>query len=280
MRLRIRHQSTFRYDSPARGALQKLRLTPRQCDSQSIVNWRIEVDRECRLSAGEDAFGNILHCFSADGPFDSLTTVVEGEVETFDTSGVVRGAVERFPPALYLRETPLTRPSDSLRAFAHEITARRSDALSHLHELVAAIFAVMTFDADSTHVATDADEAFQQKRGVCQDFAHLFIACARALGIPARYVSGYLWRADSQDEQTAGHAWAEGYVDDLGWVGFDPAHGLSPGESYVRVAVALDYLGAAPIRGARFGGGDEVLDVNVRVRAAQTRTHMQSQTQS
>lgn len=276
MRLRIRHQSTFRYDSPVRGALQNLRLTPRPCDGQSVVNWRIEVDRECRLAAREDAFGNILHCFSADGPFESLTTLVEGDVETFDTAGVVRGAIERFPPALYLRETPLTRPNDSLRAFAHEITAKQNDALARLHELLAAIFAVMTFDAESTHAATSAAEAFQQKRGVCQDFAHVFIACARARGIPARYVSGYLFLSDGEEEQTAGHAWAEAYVEDLGWVGFDPAHGLSPNEAYVRVAVALDYLGAAPILGARFGGGDEILDVSVRVEAAQTQSQIQS----
>jgi transglutaminase-like putative cysteine protease len=280
MRLRIRHQSSFLYASPARGALQNLRLTPRQCDSQNILSWRIDVDRECRLSSGEDAFGNMLHCFSADGPFESLTTMVEGEVETFDTSGVVRGAIERFPPTLYLRETPLTRPSDSLRAFAREITSKRSDALARLHELLAAIFAVMTFDADATHAGTDAAEAFQQKCGVCQDFAHIFIACARAQGIPARFVSGYLWRADGRDEQTAGHAWAESYVEGLGWVGFDPTHGLSPDEAYVRVAVGLDYLGAAPTRGARFGGGDEALNVNVRVGAAQARAPVQSQAQS
>jgi transglutaminase-like putative cysteine protease len=104
---------------------------------------------------------------------------------------------------------------------------------------------------DATHVATTAAEAFDKKSGVCQDFAHLFIACARELSIPARYVSGYFLRSDGEGHQPASHAWAEAHVDDLGWVGFDPAHGLSPDDAYVRVAAALDYLGAAPVRGAR-----------------------------
>jgi transglutaminase-like putative cysteine protease len=276
MRLRIRHQSTFRYETPVRGALQKLRLTPRQCDSQSIVSWRIDVDRECRLSADEDAFGNIVHCFSADGPFESLTTVVEGEVETFDVCGVVRGAIERFPPTVYLRETPLTLSNDSLRAFAREITAKRKDTLSRLHELLAAIFAVMTYDAQTTHAGTSAAEAFELRHGACRDFAHIFIACARTLGIPSRFVSGYLWRARGEHEQTASHAWAEAHVEDLGWVGFDPARGHSPDEAYVRVAVALDDLGAAPIRGTHFGGGEETLDVNVRIQGAQALRQIQS----
>ncbi|HXY58133.1 MAG TPA: transglutaminase family protein [Methylocystis sp.] len=277
MRLRIRHRSIYRYETPPRGAIVKLRLTPRACASQSIESWRIEICRDCRLEQSEDAFGNIVHCFSVDGPLDRLTTVVEGEVETFETSGVLRGAVERLPPALFLRETPLTAPSERVRAFAQEVAAPRGDALSRLHELLASIFAVMTFDADSIRAATSAAEAFEEKRGGAQDSAHLFIACARALEIPARYVSGYLWRVDAITEQTAGHAWAEAFVEGLGWVGFDPSHGVSPDEAYVRVAAALDCLGAAPIRGAHFGGGGEALDVSVNVSSPAAQAQSQSQ---
>lgn len=272
MLIRIRHETIYRYKEPAKAVLQRLLLTPRNFLGQHIANWRIDVDRDCRLIRGEDAFGNIFHSFSVEGAFDSLATLVEGEVETFDTQGVVQGAIERFPPELYLRETPLTAPSENLRAFAREITARRTDTLSKLHELLAAIYAVMTFDADITHAATTAAEAFEHKGGVCQDFAQLFIACARAIDIPARYVSGYFRRTDGEDDQTAGHAWAEAFVEDLGWVGFDPTHGVSPDEAYVRVAVALDYLGAAPIRGARTGGGGEAMEVKVLVDMARGQT--------
>jgi len=276
MRLRIRHQSVYRYETPPRGVIVKLRLSPRACASQSIGNWRIEVCRDCRLVQSEDAYGNIVHCFCVDGPLDQLTTVVEGEVETFDTAGVLRGAVERLPLELFLRETPLTAPSASVRAFAQEVAAARNDTLSRLHELIASTFAVMTLETDAIRAATSAAEAFQRKRGIAQDFAHVFIACARSLEIPARCVSGYLWRADGETEQAAGHAWAEAFVEGLGWVGFDATHGVSPDEAYVRVAAALDYLGAAPIRGAHFSGAGEALDVSVSVRSAQIQSQSQS----
>lgn len=274
MRIRIRHETTYRYDEPAKSAIQNLRLTPRNYDGQHVADWRIDVDRDCRLIAAEDAFGNVAHRFTAEGPLDSITTLVEGDVTTFDTAGVASGAIERFPPALYLRPTPLTASSPEITDFARAATAQATSALAALHTLTSAIYEKMTFDTDSTHTATTAAEAFEQGKGVCQDFAHLLIACARAIGAPARYVSGYYLRTDG-DHQVAGHAWAEAHVPDLGWVGFDPAHGLSPGERHVRLAIALDYLSAAPIRGSRIGGSGESMEVRVRVAPTQTQSHAQ-----
>lgn len=274
MRIRIRHETTYRYLEPAKFAIQQVRLSPRNYDGQHVTDWRIDVDRDCRLLQSEDAFGNIVHRFTADGPLESITTLVEGDITTFDTAGVVSGALERFPPALYLRQTPLTAPSAAILDFARETTAPEKGTLAALHALLGALYEKTTFDADATHAATTAAEAFEQGKGVCQDFAHLFIACARSIGAPARYVSGYYLRTDGP-EQVAGHAWAEAFVEDLGWVGFDPAHGVSPSERHVRLAVALDYLSAAPIRGARTGGGGESMEVKVRVAPTQS----QSQTQ-
>lgn len=276
MRIRIRHETTYRYLQPARTAVQHLRLTPRNYDGQHVVDWRIEVDRDCRLHQSEDAYGNVLHRFSVDGPLKSISTVVEGEVTTFDMAGVVSGAVERFPPVLFLRETPLTSPSAEIRDFARATTAKETTTLSKLHALLGALYESLTFDTDATHATTTAAECFEHGKGVCQDFAHLFIACARAIELPARYVSGYFLRSDG-DHQVAGHAWAEAYVEDLGWVGFDPANGVAPHENHVRVAAALDYLSAAPIRGARAGGAGETMEVKVRV--AQTPALGQSQAQ-
>jgi transglutaminase-like putative cysteine protease len=276
MRIRIRHETSYRYLEPAKFAIQQLRLTPRNYDGQHIKSWRIDIDRDCRLIASEDAFGNIVHRFTAEGPFESITTMVEGDVTTFDTAGVASGAPERFPPTLYLRQTPLTAPSPAIVDFAHAAAANEGSALGSLHALLASIYEKMTFDLDATHAATTAAEVFEKKKGVCQDFAHLFVACARAIGAPARYVSGYYLRSD-RSAQVAGHAWAEAFVDDLGWVGFDPAHGVSPGEHHVRMAVALDYLSAAPIRGAHFGGAGETMEVKVRVAPTQTQSQSQSQ---
>jgi transglutaminase-like putative cysteine protease len=265
MLIRVRHETVYHYEVPAKGVIQRVLLTPRNNPGQHVRRWRIEINHNSRLQESEDAFGNLAHRFYADGPIGTLATLAEGEVETFDTAGVVRGALERFPPEFYLRETSLTRPSSGLLDFARAATAREKSTLARLHALTAAIYESMTFDDNATHAATAAAEAFGRREGVCQDFAHIFVACARAVEIPARYVSGYFHRSDGVFDQAAGHAWAEAYIDDLGWVGFDPAHGISPDECYVRVAAALDYLGAAPVRGARMGGLSERMEVKVRV---------------
>ena len=270
MRICISHATTYRYESPPSGVTQMLRLTPRDYDGQYVANWRVDLSRDCRLHQHEDAFGNITHSFTADGPFQELRVAVEGEVETTDTHGVVAGAVERFPPGLYLRETSLTEPDGAIVALAEATRASAgADNLAFLHALLNTLFRDMTFDTDPTHTATTAAEAFVLRRGVCQDVTHIFIAAARSAGIPARYVGGHFFRADGVTVQEAGHAWAEAHVDGLGWVGFDPTNGISPTEAHVRIAVGLDYLGAAPVRGTRYGGLGEVMRVEVNVDQAQ-----------
>jgi transglutaminase-like putative cysteine protease len=197
-------------------------------------------------------------------------------------NGLVSDQVERVPAGVFLRETPLTAPDEGIRAFAEAVAAAAGpDPLNLFHALMLAIRDRMRFDVNATDTGTSAVEAFQHRHGVCQDFAHVFIAAARHLGHPARYVGGYLFQpalshwqsqgpagqaqAQATDAQDAGHAWAEALVPHLGWVGFDPANGISPTDAYVRVAVGLDYLGAAPVRGTRYGGSGESLSVKVIV---------------
>ena len=270
MRIRISHATIYRYDTPPTGVTQILRLTPRNHDGQYVVNWRVDLSEDCLLHQHEDAFGNITHSFTAEGPFNELSVAVEGEVDTHDTQSVVRGAVERFPPSLFLRETALTQPDAAIIDFAQTTRAGAgSEALPLLHKLMTALNREITFDTDPTHSATTAAEAFALRRGVCQDLTHIFIAAARQLGIPARYVGGHFYRTDGVTAQDAGHAWAEAYVEYLGWVGFDPTNGIGITEAHVRVAMGLDYLGAAPVRGTRYGGSGETLKVAVHVDQAQ-----------
>lgn len=269
MRIKISHKTIYAYENGAKQAIQIVHLTPRSHEGQFIVNWRIDVDHNCRLTEFEDSLGNIVHSFSVDGPLDRLIIHVEGEVETRDTGGIVAGAVERMPPAFYLRPTELTQTGRKIAAFADKIRARAdATTLAILHALIGAIYKKLRFDTASTDATTRAEEAFAQGHGVCQDFAHVFIAAARHLGVPARYVGGYLCRSDGIEAQEAGHAWAEAYVPDLGWVAFDPAHGLCATDAYVRVAIGLDYLGAAPVRGIRYGGAGETMAVEVKVSQA------------
>jgi transglutaminase-like putative cysteine protease len=273
MRIRISHLTNYRYETPATSMIQMLRLTPRNHDGQYLTRWRIDVSTDCRLDQHEDAFGNITHAFTAEGPLGELTILVEGEVETRDTQGVMRGTVERFPPSLYLRETALTSPDADIAGFAAASRdAAGGDVLKLLHGMLERLHDDMTYDTDPTHSATSAAEAFALKRGVCQDLTHVFIAASRSLGVPARYVSGYFHREDGFCEQDAGHAWAEAFVPELGWVAFDSANGICATDAHVRVAVGLDYLGAVPLRGTRYGGAGEVLSVKVRVAQAAQQT--------
>jgi len=266
MRIRIAHDTVYRYDEPVRGLTQILRLTPRDHDGQHVRRWRIEPSADGRLRPDEDSLGNILHVFSADSWVEELTIRVVGEVETSETHGIVRGAVERLPDAFYLRESPLATADEAIREFTADTAGDFTrDPLAGLHQLLAGLHREVTFDTAPTHAATTAVEAFALRRGVCQDLTHIFIAAARHLGVPARYVSGYFHRSDGVTEQEAGHAWAEAKVPGVGWIGFDAANGISAGEAHLRVAVGLDYLGAAPIRGSRYGGGSESLAVHINV---------------
>jgi transglutaminase-like putative cysteine protease len=267
MRLKIRHETRYGYASPAARVIQTLRLMPRGHASQFVVSWRIDVDQDCRLTRSVDPFGNAIHAFTLDGPIDALAIVAEGSVETQDTSGVLSGQVERFPPEVFLRVSPLTTADAAIRDFARAAVAGVVDPLDRMHRLMEALHARLRFDTTATDSSTAAADAFAMGHGVCQDFTHVFVAAARELGVPARYTSGYLFHADRPDQE-AGHAWAEALVDGLGWVGFDAANGVCPTDAYVRVAIGLDYLGAAPVRGARVHGGGETLAVSVNVRQA------------
>jgi transglutaminase-like putative cysteine protease len=265
MRIRIAHSTIYRYDPPATGAIQVLRLTPRNHEGQYVVHWRIDVSPDARLAAHEDAFGNITHVFTTDGPLDELRVEVDGRVETQNTDGIVRGTVERFPPSLFLRDTVLTQADAAICQFAQSArAASQGQALAELHALLDRLHDELAHDPDPTHVAANGAEAFARKGGTAADLTHIFVGAAHSLGIPARFVAGYFRKDESCVEQS-GHSWAEAHVADLGWVGFDPTHGFCPTDTHVRVAVGLDALGAAPMRGTRYGPGGETLEVAVEV---------------
>ena len=260
MRIQVDHHTSYSYERPASGIVQALRLTPRNSDAQYVRRWRVDADVDGTMREGTDPFGNHLIMFYAEGLTQRLTLIVTGEADVTDTGGVVR-APETLPPTVYLRSTDLTTADPALHDWAERL--RGSSDLDTLHALMAALNGRMSFDVAETDAATPASAAFANSAGVCQDFAHIFCAAARCLGIPARYVSGHLARPD-HERMEAAHAWAEALVPDLGWIAFDPANGICATDAYLRVAIGLDYLDAAPVRGARRGGGAEAMTVQVR----------------
>src|SRR3984885_9069562 len=220
------HPPPYRYDPAATGITQILRMTPGSHDGQYVADWQIDVSTDSRLHVRQDAFGNVTHVLT-EAAIADLTITVEGLIETHDTGGVLRGTDERFPPSLFLRTTPLTGVNAAMEAFSRELRSEsEKDVLGFLHALMLQINDHMTFDEDPTNTGTSAVEAFALKRGVCQDYAHIFIACARSGGVPARFISGHFLRSDGMANQPAGHAWAEAYLPDLGWGAFDPAYAI------------------------------------------------------
>jgi transglutaminase-like putative cysteine protease len=275
MRLSVLYNTSYRYSYPARRVIQLLRVTPTTFDGQIVHDWRVDVDVDARLREGRDGFGNITHTLYVDRPVEALKVSVTGRVITEDRAGLVGGLQHELPPPVFKRTTPLTEPDDAIRQFAASLPS--GDGLARLHALNAALHQRLGFDACVTDAETTAVHAFAAGHGVCQDFAHVFIAAARSMDVPARYVSGHLFRRDGAEVQPAAHAWAEAYVDDLGWVAFDPTHGICADDAYIRVATGLDYRDAAPFAGARAGGGDEELLVDVTVRLARAQAQAQSQ---
>jgi transglutaminase-like putative cysteine protease len=277
MRLKIEHRTHYEFSQPQRRLIQLLRVTPLGFDGQAVVDWHVEVDCDARLKRSRDGYGNEITMLYVDGPIDRVVLTVGGEVLTEDKAGMVQGAAEPLPIQLFLRPTPQTQADEAIAGFARDIAESAADPLSRLHGLCGALYHRIRFDTGDGNPYRGAATAFAEGHGVCQDHAHIFCAAARALGYPSRYVSGHLWRSDGQTVQPAAHAWAEAWVEGYGWIGFDPANGVSPTDAYVRVAIGLDYRDAAPVAGARVGGGSEELHVEVAVAEASGQRQSQNQ---
>lgn len=262
-RLRISHATTYDYDQPVPYGLQQLRLTPKSHASQTVLNWTTEVTGGRKELTFEDAHRNTVDLISFDPGTTRLTLRSEGVIEMADNHGII-GAHGGFMPLwMFDRVTPLTRAGAACRRLIQTLPATETP-LDRLHALTAAIRDVVAYEAGRSDITWGAEDVLSAGHGVCQDHAHVFIACARAMGVPARYVSGYLFM-DDRIHQEATHAWAEAHVSDLGWVGFDVSNGISPDWRYVRVATGLDYGDAAPITGTRFGSAAETMAVAVEV---------------
>ncbi len=264
MQLNIVHTSRYKFDQPSNYGLQQLRTTPKNHNGQTVRNWSLEVEGGRIETEFKDQHANEVTLVSFAQDAQEITITCKGQVVTEDTNGVI-GKQRGFVPLwLFSGSTELTRATANVRRLAKGLRDDHDNDISLLHALSARIQDAVSYQVGQTDAATTADAAIEKGAGVCQDHSHIFLAAARDLGFPARYVSGYLMMNDSV-EQDATHAWAEAHVDGIGWVGFDISNGISPDSRYVRVATGLDYSEAAPIAGLRFGAGSEQLAVDVRV---------------
>ncbi len=265
MRLKISHKTVYAYDQPVHYALLQLRLTPRDAVGQTVLSWKSHLDGGTLQLSFEDQFRNHVELVQMQDA-DRLEIVSEGEVEVEDRSGVVGLGRSLAPQWLFLQDTPATTAGRQVRRIAHKVekTLGEGRALDAMHALSHEVGEAVAYAKGRTDIATTAEDAVSAGEGVCQDHAHVMIAAARTLGLAARYVSGYLLM-DGVTEQEAGHAWAEVWIDDLGWVGFDVSNDICPDDRYVRVAIGRDYADAAPVHGLWQGAAREELCVSLQV---------------
>ena len=264
MRLSVDHRTTYRFTAPQSRVVQLLRLTPGNSHDQTVASWRIHLDCDARLREGRDGFGNHVTMLYAEGPLSTIEIAMHGEVVTSHSAGIVLGVPEPLAPAVFLRSTPATAPSAALAEWTRQLGGK-SSALSGLHALNEGLHDRFAVERERRRTVRPAVEVGVGNSATPRELAQLFCAGARSLGVPARFVSGYhLWEIDGE-HRPAPHGWAEAFVEGIGWVGFDPTTGRSPEETYIRVAVALDGAGAAPVAGSRLGEGVEELEVDVSV---------------
>ena len=267
MKLLVRHQTTYRYAAAAGRVAMRLKLMPIDTASQKVLEWRVSVNGEPVEAFRPNSFGEMEAVWIRHDRLDDASIVAEGLAETVDTSGVMGNVSCGVPPAFFLRETPLARASEAIRAMALSLPDT-DGPLARLHALSAAVSDAVAYRSGVTSSATTAAEAFALGAGVCQDHAQIFIAAARILGIPARYVTGYLL-AEGGVALHETHAWVEALVPDLGWVGFDPSNRVCVTERYLRLASGLDANAAAPIRGSVTAAGEMWIDADVRIAQAE-----------
>jgi transglutaminase-like putative cysteine protease len=278
MILNVRHQTIYRYDQPVRAVVQSHRLTPSKFDGQATINWNISVEGgltsepfENAVPGGafRDGAGDWVQSWTIAGPVSEVVVNVVGSVQTTDLHGVLRGHRERTPPEAYLSDTLMTRADLAVTELARKAESSAKTALERAHILSAAVSEAIEYIPGATQSQTTAAEALGMGKGVCQDHAHALIAAARAIGVPARYVFGYLHASELSAEHEASHAWAEIWVDGLGWVGFDASNACCPDDRYIRLGSGKDAHAAAPIRGIARGASEESMDVSVAVEAQQ-----------
>jgi transglutaminase-like putative cysteine protease len=266
VKLEIVHSTRYRYSGPIAETVMEVRLRPMDGNGQGCLEFDLDVSSGIKPRSYRDGYGNDVHYFNIVRPHTRLIITSRSVVETgreLDKPG--ESLVQDF---LRFRSPVKDVPGIRELAGRHAIAdpGSRQAVEEALDELTLTISREFTYDRAVTNVYSAVDEVLVLKAGVCQDFAHLFIAAARAMGVPARYVSGYIHTPGGGGATSASHAWAEGWVPGVGWVGYDATHPVRTSEGHVRLAVGRDYSDAAPTRGIYVGSATGTMEVGVRTR--------------
>lgn len=286
MRLTIRYRSQFTYDAPVWESQNELRACPASNERQRLLSYRVQVAPVARVLSFTDYWGTRVDAFGVRRPHTSLEVTAEAAVETVASVEPVAseggtGLAELHAPAFvaahaeYLSPTRHTAWDDDLLAEARRLRDQAGpDVIAIVHAVHRRVFEALRYDTDATEIGTSAHEVWDRQGGVCQDYAHLAIALCRAIGLPARYVSGYLFAADTSGVtaatgdvvEVATHAWFEAAVPAAGWVALDPTNGRPVGEEHVEIGRGRDYDDVTPLHGVHSGSAAVELDAVVEIR--------------
>ncbi|HEY6266661.1 MAG TPA: transglutaminase family protein [Candidatus Acidoferrum sp.] len=275
----VRHITRFKYEPAVRESVMEVRMQPRTDARQRCLSFSLDVTPRASMMMYRDFFGNAVHHFDIPGQHELIEVAAQAVVEVLPPLVVGASTVadweeldarvaqgdywEMMLPSQYARPTELLEKLRERLDFK-----RRGNPLELLQELNTQMYEFFEYAPNTTKVDSPIDEALESRQGVCQDFAHIMIALGRQLKIPCRYVSGYLFHADSaKDRSPAGatHAWVEAYLGELGWVAFDPTNNLPGCERHIRVAIGRDYADVPPTRGVHKGEAGSELSVTVSV---------------
>ncbi len=281
--LRARHMTEYRYDKPVERSVHRLHLRPIQDRQQRVLDHSLRVTANSSPIEFEDIFGNPTIRFELNVPYTQLRIESDSTVELVRTDPIAfaQTSIRRsFPlswmPFEHVMLTPFLTPPElpdsqieELSNFAMSFVKKcGNDIMETLFAINLTLFKEFKYEAQSTSNNTTPFEVYSQRKGVCQDFTHLFICLARLLGVPARYVCGYIFTGnvgESRAQSDASHAWVELYIPNVGWRGFDPTNGILPDADHIRLAYGRYYADAAPISGTLFSHSNETLRVDVEV---------------
>lgn len=261
--LSIRHETVYHYTAPLTYTIQQLRLSPRAEPHQRTLSWQIATPG--RRNEFADAFGNLSHMLTITGQHDEVRIVASGVVNVIPLDRGRLAETGPLSPLVFTVPTRLTDPAGELTDFALKNLQPGMRSMELL-ALADAIRGTVRYSSGATAVTTTAADALRLGQGVCQDHAHLFLACCHVHGVPARYVSGYIDAGDISHAES--HAWVDVWVEEVdfsGWISIDVTHARFASDSHCRIAIGRDYESAAPVRGVRRGGGTESLSVTVDV---------------
>jgi len=268
-RFEIEHTTRFAYSGPITETMMELRLTPLDSRGQRLLEFKLDINPRVKVATYNDGYGNLVHYFNLLRAHPKLRITSRSLVEMDGEPATVDPDDELVWDFLRFRSPVTDEPGVRALAARHLPADPTSGPAVEkaLESLTIGISRDFAYDPAVTNVYTEVAEVLELRAGVCQDFAHLFIAAARAMGVPARYVSGYIHvPGPGGVMEGASHAWAEAWIPGAGWAGFDATHPVRAGENHVRVAVGRDYRDAAPTRGVYVGIATGTMNVNVRTR--------------